>query len=42
MFWLKCVFESYFEVENDVWGERGCISEDCDSFVLDDIFLHGW
>ena len=42
MFWLKFVFELYFEVDDNMWGNRGFISEDCDSFVLDDILLHGW
>ena len=41
-FWLRFVFESYFEVDDDVWGERGCISEDYDSFVSDSIVLRGW
>ena len=39
MFWLEFVFESYFEVDNDILGERECISGDCDSFILDNIFL---
>ena len=42
MFWLEFGFESYFEVDNAVWGKHGCISEDYDSFVQDKIFLHGW
>ena len=42
MFWLEFVFESYFEMGNDVWGEHGCISEECDSFVLENIFWREW
>ena len=40
--WLKFLFESYFEVDDDVWDKRGCISDDCDSYVYDDNFLRGW
>ena len=42
MCWIKFVFESYFEMDDYVWGENGCISEDCASFVSDNIFLRGW
>ena len=39
---LKFVFESFFEMDDGMWGERGCISEDFDSFVSDYIFFHRW
>ena len=42
MFWLRFVFESYFELDDDVWGKHGCISKDCDCFVSEDILLSGW
>ena len=34
-------FESYLEVDDDVGSARGCSSEECDSFVSDDILLLG-
>ena len=42
MFRLKFLFELYFEMDEGVWGERGCISRDCDSFVSDNTVLSGW
>ena len=42
IFRFEFVFESYSEVNNDVWGECGCISKDYDIFVLDNISLRRW
>ena len=42
IFQIEFVFESYFEVDKDVWVERRCIGEECESFVLDNVFLVGW
>ena len=39
---MKSIFEMYLEEENDVWTVRGCSSEQCDSFVLEYIFLRNW
>ena len=33
MFQLGSLFESYFEVCDDMWGYCDFISEDCDSFT---------
>ena len=42
MCWLKFVFKSYFEADDDGWDERGCISEECASFVSENILWQRW
>ena len=41
-FQLEFVFELYFEVDDDIWRKRWCISVEYDSFVLDNIFMRRW
>ena len=36
---MEYIFESYLELDNDKWIMRGCISGECDSFVLGNILL---
>ena len=38
---MESIFESYLELDDDVWSARGCSSEECDRFVSDNIFLRG-
>ena len=36
---MEYIFESYLELDYDKWIIRGCISGECDSFVLGNILL---
>ena len=36
---MKSIFESYLEVDNDVWSAHRCSSVESDNFVSDDIFV---
>ena len=38
---MESIFESHLEVDDEVWSARGCSSEECDSFVSDDISCAG-